>query len=57
VNVAIAIRPMNAKTGAKQTNITKYSQQELLELIRLWRVEVSGITPEPPVGVALAKAA
>jgi hypothetical protein len=48
---------MNAKTGAAQTSITKYSQQELLELIRLWRREVSDITPEPPIGVALAKAA
>ena len=57
VSAAIAIRPMNAKTGAAQTSITKYSQQELLELIRLWRREVSDITPEPPIGVALAKAA
>ena len=57
VKAAVAIRPMNAKTGEEQTNITKYSQQELLELIRLWRVEVSGITPEPPVGVTLPKAA
>jgi hypothetical protein len=57
LNAAIAIRPMNAKTGAEQTSITKYSQQELLEQIRLWRNEVSGITPEPPVGAALAKAA
>ena len=56
-NAAVAIRPMNAKTGAEQTSITKYSQQELLEQIRLWRNEVSGITPEPPVGAALAKAA
>jgi hypothetical protein len=57
VSAAIAIRPMNAKTGAEQTSITKYSRQELLEIIRLWRNEVSGITPEPPIGVALAKAA
>jgi hypothetical protein len=57
VSAAIAIRPMNAKTGAEQTSITKYSRQELLEVIRLWRNEVSGITPEPPIGVTLAKAA
>ncbi len=57
VSAAIAIRPMNAKTGAGQTAITKYSHQELLETIRLWRKEVSGITPEPPIGAALAKAA
>src|SRR6201999_3935053 len=45
LSAAIAIRPMNAKTGAEQTSITKYSRQELLETIRLWRNEVSGITP------------
>jgi len=48
---------MNAKTGEEQANITKYSQQELLELIRVWRKEVSGITPEPSIKVDLAKAA
>lgn len=57
VSAAVAIRPMNAKTGAEQIGITKYSQQELLETIRLWRKEVSDITPEPPVRVELAKAA
>jgi hypothetical protein len=54
---AVAIRPMNAKTGEEQTNITKYSQEELCELMRVWRKEVSGITPEPPNKVELAKAA
>jgi hypothetical protein len=57
VNEALAIRPMNAKTGAEQTSITKYSLQELLETVRMWRSEVSGITPEPPIGVELPKAA
>ena len=57
LKAAVAIRPLNAKSGEEQTEITKYSQQELLELIRLWRKEVSDITPEPPIGVALAKAA
>jgi|SRR5580658_7201170 hypothetical protein len=57
VYAAVVIRPMHAKTGAEETRITKYSQQELLAMIRLWREEVSGITPEPPVAVALAKAA
>lgn len=57
VSAAVAIRPMNAKRGAEQTSITKYSQQELLETIRLWRNEVSDITPEPPIKVELAKAA
>ena len=57
VKAAVAIRPMNAKTGEEQTYITKYSQEELRELIRLWRKEVSDITPEPPNKVELAKAA
>ena len=57
VSAAVAIRPMNAKRGAEQTSITKYSQQELLETIRLWRNEVSDIAPEPPIKVELAKAA
>jgi hypothetical protein len=57
VKAAVVVRPMNAKTGEEQTNITKYSQQELCELIRVWRKEVSGITPEPPNKVELAKAA
>jgi hypothetical protein len=56
-SAAIAIRAMHAKTGVGQTHITKYSQPELLEMIRLWRKEVSGITPEPPIRAALAKAA
>ena len=57
VREAVAIRPMNAKTGAEQTSITKYSLQELLETVRSWRQEVSGITPEPPIKVELPKAA
>jgi hypothetical protein len=57
VKAAVAIRPMNVKTGEEQTNITKYSQQELLEMIRVWRKEVSDIKPEPPIQVELAKAA
>ena len=54
---AVAIRPMNAKAGAEQTSITKYSLQALLETVRLWRQEVSDITPEPPIKVELPKAA
>jgi hypothetical protein len=57
LKAAVAIRPMNAKTGEEQTDITKYSQQELCELIRVWRKEVSDKTPEPPKMVELAKAA
>ena len=57
VDAAVVIRPMNAKTGAEQTTITKYTLQELIETVRSWRKEVSGITPEPPIKVAFAKAA
>jgi hypothetical protein len=57
VSAAVAIRPMNAKAGAEQTSITKYSQQELLETIRLSRKEISDIKPEPPIRVELATAA
>jgi hypothetical protein len=57
VSTAIAIRPMNAKTGVAQASITKYSHEELLEMIRLWRKEVSDIRPQPPIGATLAKAA
>ena len=57
VSAAVAIRPMNAKTGEEQTDITKYSQEKLRELIRVWREEVSDIRPEPPNKVELAKAA
>jgi len=48
---------MNAKTGAEQTSITKYSLRELLETVRAWRQEVSGITPEPPIKFELPTAA
>ena len=57
VNAAVVIRPMRAKTGAERINIIKYIQEELLDTIRLWRVEVSEITPEPPIKVDLDKAA
>jgi len=57
VREALAIRPVNAKTGAEQTGITKYSLRELLETVRAWRQEVSGITPEPPIKFELPKAA
>lgn len=37
VNEATAVRPMNAKAGEQLTKITKFSQAELLEVIRIWR--------------------
>lgn len=37
VNEATAVRPMNAKAGEQLTKITKFSQADLLEVIRIWR--------------------
>jgi hypothetical protein len=34
---ATIVRPMNAKAGEQLTRLTKFSQTELLELIRTWR--------------------
>jgi hypothetical protein len=34
---AIVVRPMNAKAGEQLTPITKFSQSDLLETIRVWR--------------------
>ncbi|WP_263354380.1 CRISPR-associated protein Cas5 [Acidicapsa acidisoli] len=34
---ATIVRPMNAKAGEQLTKLTKFSQAELLELIRTWR--------------------
>lgn len=56
-NAAVVIRPRNAKTGAEQSNITRYVQEELLEMIRSWRTEVSDIRPQPPIKIELDKAA
>ncbi len=41
---ATVVRPMNAKAGQSLTKITKYSQADLLELIRTWRKQT---TPTP----------
>ena len=57
VNAAIVLRPMHARTGAVETSVTKYTEQELLGVIRLWRKEVTDTTPEPPLKVELATAA
>ncbi len=38
---ATVIRPMNAKAGEQQTSITKYTQEELLETIRIWRKQTA----------------
>jgi hypothetical protein len=57
VKAAVVVRPLHTKTGADLTDLTKYSRQELLETIRLWRREVTEIRPEPPVRFELPTAA
>jgi hypothetical protein len=56
-DVAVAIRPMKARAGAAETAITKYSLIELIETVRIWRQEITELTPEPPVPVELPQAA
>jgi len=36
---ATIVRPMNAKAGEKFTSVTKFTQSENLEMIRIWRKE------------------
>ena len=41
VKEAVVVRPMNAKAGEKYTNLSKYSLVELIEMVRLWRKQIS----------------
>jgi hypothetical protein len=41
VHEATLVRPMNAKAGEKYTKITKFSQAEILEVIRVWRKQTT----------------
>jgi hypothetical protein len=45
VNEATAVRPMNAKAGEQLTKITKFSQSDLLEVIRVWRKQTMPHVP------------
>jgi hypothetical protein len=50
VNEAMLVRPMNAKAGEKYTKITKFSHVEILEVIRVWRKQVSpGVSFTPRI--------
>ena len=51
VREATAVRPMNAKAGEQLTKITKFSQAELLEVIRIWRKQTM---PDGPASVKTA---
>jgi hypothetical protein len=39
VREAIIVRPMNAKAGEKYTNVTKFTEASILEMVRVWRKE------------------
>jgi hypothetical protein len=41
VREAIVVRPINAKAGEQQTKITKYTQEQLLETIKIWRKQTA----------------
>ena len=45
VREATVVRPMNAKAGEQLTKITKFSQVELLETIRIWRKQTMPHAP------------
>src|SRR6202046_1498061 len=53
INEATIVRPMNAKAGDKNAKISKFSQSNLLEVIRIWRRETmprgaSAVRTKPP---------
>jgi hypothetical protein len=37
VKEAVIVRPMNAKAGEPLSKLTKFSQSDLLDVIRIWR--------------------
>ena len=43
---------MNAKAGQPQNKITKFSQADLLELVRVWRRQTAPHGTVPPVSVS-----
>jgi hypothetical protein len=46
VREAIIVRPMNAKAGEKYTKVTKFSQERILEMVRIWRKETHSTPSE-----------
>jgi len=40
---ATVVRPMNAKTGEKETRLTKIDQAEIVERVRIWRKETNSM--------------
>jgi hypothetical protein len=50
---ATLVRPMNAKAGQPQSKITKFSQADLLEMVRIWRRQTAPRGTVPPASVSL----
>ena len=46
---AFIVRPMNAKAGEKFTPVSKLTQSQTLETIRIWRRQTGSIPIAPPV--------
>ncbi len=47
VNEATLVRPMNAKAGDPLTKITKFTQAEILDTVRIWRKQTKSNPPAP----------
>ena len=52
VREATLVRPMNAKAGEPQNAITKFSQAELVELVRVWRRQTAPHGTVSPVSAS-----
>ena len=46
---AIIVRPMNAKAGEKYIPVSRITQAETLEIVRIWRKQTGSLPPKPRV--------
>jgi hypothetical protein len=44
---AIIVRPMNAKAGEKLMPVSRLTQTETLEIVRIWRKQTGSLPPRP----------
>ena len=44
---AIIVRPMNAKAGDKFMPVSRLTQAETLEIVRIWRKQTGSLPPPP----------
>jgi hypothetical protein len=44
---AIIVRPMNAKAGEKYIPVSRITQAETLEIVRIWRKQTGSLPPRP----------